>query len=104
MVTLRITDTIDNVKAKIQDRRAFHLTSSASSLLASSLRTGELFLITTFRRRALCTWVFFMYVANELEIDAGCSALSSRTVELIVGHALIDLYHTIIRVVMMSVQ
>ena len=50
------SDTIDNVKAKIQTRRGSHLISSAWSLLASSWRMAAPFRITTSRRSPPSTW------------------------------------------------
>jgi ubiquitin len=48
------SDTIDNVKQKIQDK-VFHRISSVSSLRASSLKTRARFRITTSRRNPPCT-------------------------------------------------
>ena len=58
------SDTIENVKAKIQEtRRVSRRTSSGLSSLGSSLKMGGRCLTTTSRRRARCT-SFYGYAAG----------------------------------------
>merc|ERR1711924_567827 len=57
------SDTIENVKQKIQDKEVSLLTSSASSAPGSSWRTAALCRTTTSRRSLRCTWCCVCAVA-----------------------------------------
>ena len=52
------SDTISNVKDKIQDEREFHLINSVLSSQENNWRMVELWLITIFRKNLLFIWFF----------------------------------------------
>merc|ERR1712054_731341 len=62
------SDTIDNVKQKIQDKEASRPISSVSSSLASSSRTAARLATTTFRRSRPFTWCFVFAAASSKDM------------------------------------
>ena len=69
-ITLEVepSDTIENVKAEIQVKKAFPQTSSVLSLLASSWKMAALCLTTTYRRSPLSTWCCVSVVAANFRL------------------------------------